>query len=176
MLLGAVGLRVTVLPLWLLIFVALIFFQGSLIHSNLNWDFGPLKYVFVSPRFHRYHHSTVDASRHKNFGGLFSFWDYLFGTAYCPVVCSFFLTQNKKAIEQGIECGVRAAFDHGNQLPDKVRSHDTRESNTEKKKQGCFRLRKAATLSFSETGSRYEGEIRITLPSDPSCRASTARH
>jgi len=52
------------------------------IHANVQIDFGVLSYVLVSPRFHRIHHSKEDRHRDKNFGVLFSFWDYLFGTAY----------------------------------------------------------------------------------------------
>ena len=30
---------------------------SCLVHANLNWTFGPLRYVFVSPVFHRWHHA-----------------------------------------------------------------------------------------------------------------------
>jgi sterol desaturase/sphingolipid hydroxylase (fatty acid hydroxylase superfamily) len=50
-------------------------------HAQLDWRFGPLYRVIVSPRFHAYHHSVEPAHANANFGFLFSFWDYLFGTA-----------------------------------------------------------------------------------------------
>lgn len=55
---------------------------SCLVHANLNWTFGPLRYVLASPVFHRWHH-TIDVYD-KNFGSTFSFWDLLFGTWYMP--------------------------------------------------------------------------------------------
>lgn len=55
---------------------------SCLVHANLNWTFGPLRYVFASPVFHRWHHA--DSVRDKNFASTFSAWDWLFGTAYMP--------------------------------------------------------------------------------------------
>lgn len=51
-------------------------------HSNLPWRFGPARLIFVSPVFHMAHHSTDPAIRNRNFGGLLSVWDFIFGTAY----------------------------------------------------------------------------------------------
>jgi len=57
-------------------------FSLNLQHSQVAWRLGPLYTVFVTPSFHAYHHSTEPAHHNKNFsGGIFSFWDYLFGTA-----------------------------------------------------------------------------------------------
>jgi sterol desaturase/sphingolipid hydroxylase (fatty acid hydroxylase superfamily) len=50
-------------------------------HANLPWRFGWARKVFVSPVFHAQHHSTDAAAYDRNFGGLFSMWDFLFGTA-----------------------------------------------------------------------------------------------
>jgi sterol desaturase/sphingolipid hydroxylase (fatty acid hydroxylase superfamily) len=50
-------------------------------HSEWNWTYGRLGHVFVSPVFHRKHHSTDEAFQYRNFGMLFTFWDDLFGTA-----------------------------------------------------------------------------------------------
>lgn len=50
-------------------------------HAQLDWRFGPLYRVIVSPRFHAFHHSAEPAHANANYGFLFSFWDYLFGTA-----------------------------------------------------------------------------------------------
>lgn len=49
-------------------------------HSDLPWDYGWLGYILVSPRFHRMHHSASNDDADTNFGTIFSFWDYLFGT------------------------------------------------------------------------------------------------
>jgi len=53
-------------------------------HANVSWDFGPLRKIFASPRFHRWHHTSADAGRDKNFAGLLPLWDILFGTYYMP--------------------------------------------------------------------------------------------
>jgi sterol desaturase/sphingolipid hydroxylase (fatty acid hydroxylase superfamily) len=51
-------------------------------HSNVRATFGPLGYVFVSPQFHRIHHSIEVRHQDRNFGNIFSIWDRLFGTLY----------------------------------------------------------------------------------------------
>jgi len=50
-------------------------------HAQLDWRFGPLYRLVVSPHFHSFHHSASPEHLNANFGFLFSFWDYLFGTA-----------------------------------------------------------------------------------------------
>ena len=57
---------------------------GYFVHSNISWTFGPLGYVFASPYFHRWHHTMEKEGWDKNFGGVFSAWDFIFGTAYWP--------------------------------------------------------------------------------------------
>jgi sterol desaturase/sphingolipid hydroxylase (fatty acid hydroxylase superfamily) len=56
-------------------------FQGPATHAQLHWEFGPLRYLLVSPVFHSIHHSLARDSADTNFGAVFSCWDYLFGTA-----------------------------------------------------------------------------------------------
>lgn len=54
-------------------------------HVNLNVKFGkPLCYVLASPHYHRWHHATDKAAYDKNFCGMFSFLDVIFGTYYEP--------------------------------------------------------------------------------------------
>lgn len=55
------------------------------IHSNLRWTFGQLRYVFVSPVFHRWHHSDATEARDKNFAAMFSCIDLALGTFYMPM-------------------------------------------------------------------------------------------
>lgn len=50
-------------------------------HSDIRWRFGPLRYFFVTPHFHSFHHSVDDVHHHRNFGATLSLWDHLFGTA-----------------------------------------------------------------------------------------------
>ena len=59
-------------------------FYAIVQHANLRWDFGPLRHVFASPTFHRWHHADEPAARDKNFAGLLPLWDWLFGTLYLP--------------------------------------------------------------------------------------------
>jgi sterol desaturase/sphingolipid hydroxylase (fatty acid hydroxylase superfamily) len=57
---------------------------SALVHANLNWTFGPLRYVFASPVFHRWHHTTQEEGRDKNFASTFPILDVIFGTFYMP--------------------------------------------------------------------------------------------
>ena len=65
-----IGLYLPLLPL-----------HALLIHANVPWTFGRLRYVISSPAFHRWHHS---AARDCNFAGFFPVWDLVFGTFYVP--------------------------------------------------------------------------------------------
>ena len=56
--------------------------SSCLVHANLNWTFGPLRYLLVSPVFHRWHHAR--SVRDRNFASTFALWDVLFGTAHMP--------------------------------------------------------------------------------------------
>lgn len=51
------------------------------VHSNLRISLGPLKYVLVSPLYHRLHHSSERRHFDKNFADQFVIWDILFRTA-----------------------------------------------------------------------------------------------
>jgi sterol desaturase/sphingolipid hydroxylase (fatty acid hydroxylase superfamily) len=58
---------------------------GHLNHANVPWGWGPIGYVFNSPRFHAWHHDVENHGRYgQNFAIIFSFWDWLFRTAYYP--------------------------------------------------------------------------------------------
>ena len=59
-------------------------FFGFLVHANLNWTFGPFRYVIASPVFHRWHHTTEAEGLDKNFAGMFPCIDLIFGTFYMP--------------------------------------------------------------------------------------------
>jgi len=51
------------------------------VHANIKMNLGWLGWVITSPQFHRVHHSAAPEHLDKNFGGHFSLFDYLFGTA-----------------------------------------------------------------------------------------------
>jgi hypothetical protein len=69
-------------------------------HSDLPWDYGIFGYVITSPRYHRMHHSMHPEDFDANYGGIFSFWDYLFGTVASRYRQS---TQNADACALGIQ-------------------------------------------------------------------------
>ncbi len=62
----------------------LITLMAILVHANVDWDWGPLRSVVASPRFHRWHHTSEVEGRDKNFAGIFPLWDILFDTYYMP--------------------------------------------------------------------------------------------
>lgn len=69
------------------LFAAAVFgtFWGHFNHSNLDLSIGPLAYVFNSPKMHLWHHdASTEGGPAKNFGIVFSAWDWIFGTAYWP--------------------------------------------------------------------------------------------
>lgn len=62
-------------------------FIGHLNHANLNWDYGPFKYILNNPKMHLWHHVKELPEGRKygmNYGLSLSVWDYLFGTAHVP--------------------------------------------------------------------------------------------
>lgn len=64
---------------WLpLLFLQL--FSETMQHARLPWSFGPLRRLFVSPRFHSIHHSADAREYNGNYGRVLSLWDALFGT------------------------------------------------------------------------------------------------
>jgi sterol desaturase/sphingolipid hydroxylase (fatty acid hydroxylase superfamily) len=70
--------------LCLLLAAPIFFFSGALVHANLNWTYGPLRYVFASPVFHRWHHVADLECRDANFAPMFPVWDLAFGTFHMP--------------------------------------------------------------------------------------------
>ncbi len=80
-----IGVPILLLGFPLAVYAALgpIFLLHTLLlHARVSWSFGPLGYVFASPRFHRRHHARELAP--KNFAGVFAFYDLLFGTFEMP--------------------------------------------------------------------------------------------
>ena len=53
-------------------------------HSPVSLDFGIFGKVFVAPAYHQIHHSRDPAHVNKNYANVFSFWDWVFGTAALP--------------------------------------------------------------------------------------------
>lgn len=53
-------------------------------HADIPWTYGPLKYVFVSPVMHRWHHVREGDGVGRNFATIFAVIDLVFGTFYVP--------------------------------------------------------------------------------------------
>jgi sterol desaturase/sphingolipid hydroxylase (fatty acid hydroxylase superfamily) len=68
-------------PTWWLPFTLARGFLASVQHTELDWRYGRLYPILVSPVFHRLHHSNDRRDFDSNYSQLFSIWDFLFGTA-----------------------------------------------------------------------------------------------
>ncbi len=69
------------------VFVYLVPFSivySGMVHANLRWTFGPLRFVLASPVFHRWHHTTEKEGLDTNFAPTFAFLDVVFGTFHMP--------------------------------------------------------------------------------------------
>jgi sterol desaturase/sphingolipid hydroxylase (fatty acid hydroxylase superfamily) len=67
-------------PAWVLIGYIVL---STLPHANVNWRLGPLRYVLVTPAYHRLHHDRADV-RGVNLGTVLVLWDVLAGLAVFP--------------------------------------------------------------------------------------------
>jgi sterol desaturase/sphingolipid hydroxylase (fatty acid hydroxylase superfamily) len=65
-------------PVLITVYVCL----GTLPHANLRWSYGPLKWVLVSPAYHRLHHSVE--RQDLNLGVVLTVWDVLARRALFP--------------------------------------------------------------------------------------------
>lgn len=63
-------------------YLALSVLVDLLSHSNIRTNYGPLRYILVTPQSHRIHHSSDPRHFDRNFGVILSIWDHLFGTQY----------------------------------------------------------------------------------------------
>jgi sterol desaturase/sphingolipid hydroxylase (fatty acid hydroxylase superfamily) len=89
LLLGTIGVDVVLLlagisPTVMLWLGPFNIFHSAFVHANLNWDLGPFRYVIATPRFHRWHHTSLTEGGNSNFAGTFPVWDVLFGTFRMP--------------------------------------------------------------------------------------------
>ena len=77
-------------------YVFLVAAQATFIHSNVRWEFRPLRKLIATPAFHHWHHSAEREAVNKNFAVHTPIWDSLFGTYYLP---------NRWPIEYGLADG-----------------------------------------------------------------------
>lgn len=81
LLLVCLAFLIGVSPSQFVLIVVLMQLSESLQHANVRLSFGSRgERLWVSPRFHRLHHSITHGFGH-NFGVLLPWWDALFGTA-----------------------------------------------------------------------------------------------
>lgn len=62
-------------------YIAFVAFQAVFDHANVSINPGWLRYIFVTPNFHHWHHSQDREALDKNYAVHFAFLDYFFGTA-----------------------------------------------------------------------------------------------
>lgn len=114
LILSAVSALIGVGPGQFVALIALGQLSESFQHANLRWWFGKVgDRLWVSPRFHRRHHSlgigheSLDQGRPVlggcNFGVLLPWWDMLFGTA--DFALRFDATGVRDQVEQGRDYG-----------------------------------------------------------------------
>ncbi len=92
----AVALTGAPLAFYVVYRVATIFFT-FLTHANVavpRWLDAPLSLVFVTPNMHKFHHHFERPWTDRNFGGILSVWDRLFGT---------FVYDDPARIEYGVD-------------------------------------------------------------------------
>lgn len=82
----------TVIPMFVLGFSAnamntyifVVYLYSTFVHANLNWRFGWLEKLLVTPRFHHWHHGIEKEAIDVNFAIHFPLLDRLFGTYHLP--------------------------------------------------------------------------------------------
>lgn len=71
-------------PTALNIYVTFAALQAILIHCNIRFSFGWLRYIFVTPQFHHWHHSSEKPAIDTNYSAHTVLFDRLFGTYHMP--------------------------------------------------------------------------------------------
>ncbi|WP_444944142.1 sterol desaturase family protein [Microbulbifer sp. ZKSA006] len=66
------------------LYVAFAALQAVLVHCNTKLPFGPLKYIFVTPQFHHWHHSSEKPAIDTNYSAHTLLFDWLFRTLHFP--------------------------------------------------------------------------------------------
>jgi sterol desaturase/sphingolipid hydroxylase (fatty acid hydroxylase superfamily) len=82
----------TVIPMYILgfsqaalyLYLLFVFFLSAMVHSNMRIKFRWFDRLFVTPRFHHWHHGIEKEAIDVNFAIHYPFLDRLFGTYYLP--------------------------------------------------------------------------------------------
>ena len=65
-------------------YVIIVALQAVAAHANTRINFGPLKYLIVTPQYHHWHHADDPEHYNKNFAIHLPLIDRVFGTYYLP--------------------------------------------------------------------------------------------
>jgi lathosterol oxidase len=65
-------------------YVTVVVIQATFIHANVRWEFRPVAWLLVTPRFHHWHHTAESDAQDRNFSVHMPVWDWLFGTYHMP--------------------------------------------------------------------------------------------
>lgn len=65
-------------------YIVFVSIQATFIHANIRFEFGSLRWLFVTPQFHHWHHGAEKEAVDKNFAVHLPFLDWLFGTYHLP--------------------------------------------------------------------------------------------
>lgn len=88
-----VALRsLTVIPMFVLGFepgpmnayIFVVYLYATFVHANIGWKFPVIEKLFVTPRFHHWHHGIEKEAIDVNFAVHFPILDKLFGTHHLP--------------------------------------------------------------------------------------------
>ena len=66
------------------IYVAIAAFQAVYVHANVHIPVGPLKYIFCTPQYHHWHHSSEEPAIDTNYAVHLPLYDMIFGTYHMP--------------------------------------------------------------------------------------------
>ena len=65
-------------------YLLIVFVYSKFIHSNVGFDLCVIESVFVTPRFHHWHHGSDREAVDINYASHFPIYDCLFGTHHLP--------------------------------------------------------------------------------------------
>jgi sterol desaturase/sphingolipid hydroxylase (fatty acid hydroxylase superfamily) len=65
-------------------YVIFVSIQSVVIHSNIAWEFGWLRWVLVTPHYHHWHHASDEEALDRNYCAHTPLWDLVFRTAHMP--------------------------------------------------------------------------------------------
>jgi len=71
-------------PAALYAYVLFVSFHAVYIHANVSHRWPYLRWIFATPEFHHWHHTSDEEGIDKNFAVFLSFIDVIFGTAHMP--------------------------------------------------------------------------------------------